>query len=135
MKAVFAHLPTGREFVADESAEIVFAGNSETLGVTASWYRPEGGVLVRHMHCAPDEIRSAYRSMVNPSGRGFREEFAVPGSNGWYKALVWRELTAEEAMQHLVECFGFPPATSFDCWIDPETGETVGEHIAARYNE
>ena len=89
MKAVFAHLPTGREFVADESAEIVFAGNSETLGVTASQYRPEGGVLIQHMFAEPDEIRSAYRGMVNPSGRGFREEFAVPGSNGWYKALVY----------------------------------------------
>ena len=89
MKAVFAHLPTGREYLADESATLIFAGNSEMLGVTASGYRPKGGQLVQYMHCAPDEIRSAYRSMVNPSGRGFREEFAVPGSNGWYKALVY----------------------------------------------
>ena len=47
----------------------------------------------------------------------------------------FRSLTANEAMQHLVDCFGFPPSTHFDCWVDPDTGYTVGQYISDRYQE
>jgi len=59
----------------------------------------------------------------------------MTGDKKMNKNFAWRELSAEEAMQHLVDCFGFAPATSFDCWIDPETGYTVGEYIAEEYNQ
>lgn len=99
MKAVFSHWATGRDYLADESAKLVFAGNSENMGVVASRYKPEGGVLIRHMFCEPDEIRRAFSRMVNDSKTAFREEFAIPGEPGWFRSPV----------------------------CDPETGETVGE--------
>lgn len=87
MTYLVIHEPTDRIYLAP-SVVFKFFGNVDNGGVVASSFRPVGGVDVRWLHEKPENIRSAYRAMVNESGRGFRPECRVPGKAYWYSTEI-----------------------------------------------
>ncbi len=94
---VIAHQPTDRVFTMDvqsaEEIEFLPVGNIDHTGagVLATSYAPKGSLMLASVWDQPENVRAAFRSMVQDSGCGYTSASMMPGMPGiagWHYAKV-----------------------------------------------